>query len=714
MSNLLSKFLKQKKIIIFIVLILTTGALFFPKTSLAAPICASAEPGTFWYNYCYYYYGNFGVDITEEGIPPGIFDNIVSNFGPDILGFLTALIYWSALGTVYVLGTLSNLSAKLLTNIIAMDFGCLACANNLIVAKGWAIVRDLANMFVVLGFVIIGISTILRIRDYEAKKLLPTLIIVALLINFSLLICGVFIDGSNIFAKHFNESGFFSMSWKQSLESQLKVLSNEYKGNGSLEEALGVLGAATGLAFYNIMAIIIFLLYFFLYLFRFIALSVLVTLSPLAFVCYAFPFSKNIWNMWWSNFFQWCIILVPVSFFVWIASSLISGIGEVSGGVDVITPLSFLIPGCIMLVGFLFSLKISAMGAGAAIKGFKWSGGKIMGATGGTLKGLANKTGASRAATGAKDMATRGLEGMGLIKPGATTANQQARLAEKDRQNRVNSMSAEQMVREIQSPRRGNQAHYDRAAMVKRLATDGKLDLLPAEVRDRAIRDAMSFGVSGKELITSMQSGDVAAILNDENNRQFNPEARAEGFKALSKRGDLDLIQGANNRQRELNNAVQHGARIEEIEKADYHYGGQNTARLDRIAQSNFGGRNFDQLTAAEQTTARENAIEQTLDATISSMSHEQLRNIDERHLTARRVDRFTPDKINAFQFATQDRRDAIHDHFAVGGQLDIDWQNAWNEYDAAVTAGDTARANNRYAEFRRLNSLRGVALSLP
>ena len=50
---------------------------------------------------------------------------------------------------------------------------------------GWPIVRDLANMALVLILVIIGLATALRLSEYEARKTLPRLLIDALLINFT-------------------------------------------------------------------------------------------------------------------------------------------------------------------------------------------------------------------------------------------------------------------------------------------------------------------------------------------------------------------------------------------------------------------------------------------------------------------------------------------------------------------------------------------------
>ena len=66
------------------------------------------------------------------------------------------------------------------------------------VAKGWVVVRDLCNMFFVVILLIIAFATILGQEEYGAKKMLPKLIMAAVLINFSKLICGLMIDVSNV------------------------------------------------------------------------------------------------------------------------------------------------------------------------------------------------------------------------------------------------------------------------------------------------------------------------------------------------------------------------------------------------------------------------------------------------------------------------------------------------------------------------------------
>jgi hypothetical protein len=66
------------------------------------------------------------------------------------------------------------------------------------VIQGWVIVRDLSNMFFVVILLVIAFATILHIENYNYKKWLPKLILMAVLINFSKTICGLLIDVAQI------------------------------------------------------------------------------------------------------------------------------------------------------------------------------------------------------------------------------------------------------------------------------------------------------------------------------------------------------------------------------------------------------------------------------------------------------------------------------------------------------------------------------------
>ncbi|MCI0597814.1 hypothetical protein L0Y34_01955, partial [Candidatus Parcubacteria bacterium] len=67
----------------------------------------------------------------------------------------------------------------------------------------WGILRDFANILLLFGFLYIGIQTILQINNFSVGKALPTLIIFAVLLNFSLFIAEAMVDVSNAIGSTF-------------------------------------------------------------------------------------------------------------------------------------------------------------------------------------------------------------------------------------------------------------------------------------------------------------------------------------------------------------------------------------------------------------------------------------------------------------------------------------------------------------------------------
>src|SRR3989344_4866247 len=74
--------------------------------------------------------------------------------------------------------------------------------NSTVVQIGWGVTRDLAHMFFILILLGIALDYIL-FQSFGVKHALPMLIVVALLINFSLPIAGIFIDFANVFSNFF-------------------------------------------------------------------------------------------------------------------------------------------------------------------------------------------------------------------------------------------------------------------------------------------------------------------------------------------------------------------------------------------------------------------------------------------------------------------------------------------------------------------------------
>ena len=114
--------------------------------------------------------GAIGLLETSFVISPAL-TAIAYFFGKDIAAFATEQILW----LVYNIAVAAfSWSASIFQNIASSEVLKFAITKDNMVIHGWQIVRSLANMFIVLGFVVVGIATILRIREYEAqKKLLP-------------------------------------------------------------------------------------------------------------------------------------------------------------------------------------------------------------------------------------------------------------------------------------------------------------------------------------------------------------------------------------------------------------------------------------------------------------------------------------------------------------------------------------------------------------
>lgn len=88
-----------------------------------------------------------------------------------------------------------------------------------VIQNTWQTLRDLANMFFIFIIIYIGISTMLDLSLVDTRKQLIKVIIIAIFINFSLVITRVVIDASNVAAYGFYDAfptaqkddfGFFS------------------------------------------------------------------------------------------------------------------------------------------------------------------------------------------------------------------------------------------------------------------------------------------------------------------------------------------------------------------------------------------------------------------------------------------------------------------------------------------------------------------------
>jgi hypothetical protein len=206
-----------------------------------------------------------------------------------------------------------------------------------IIDIGWNFSKDFVNMLFILVLVFIGLATILKIRDYEAKKTLPLLIVIALLINFSGVIVGFIVDVGNILTNFFlqnttisNIGNVWDLAWNYFSGSVKEIF-------GSFEDIFTELGDMIGIIVYGIILLLFYIfanfVYFiivFIFFSRILVLWILTILAPFAFAAYILPITRKWWSQWWQQLIQWSIIGIPIGFFLYLSSWMLSNMTTTS------------------------------------------------------------------------------------------------------------------------------------------------------------------------------------------------------------------------------------------------------------------------------------------------------------------------------------------------------------------------------------------------
>lgn len=225
------------------------------------------------------------------------------------------------------------------------------------ITVAWGLFRDIGNIFMIFALLVVGIAVILGIEGYGIKSLLPRIIIVAILINFSLFFCKAAIDFTNIFSLRFydsimtaaavsneNVNGAVSPADRTNLGlgalvmDNLKLTSLYGVGRGGTTNT-GQLGLAqanisTGSIvlvgfFGSILFIIVaavFLAASLALISRFILLLFLTTLSSLALVALILPSTRKYWDQWLDSFLQNAFFAPLYMVLLWVSFQILTGL----------------------------------------------------------------------------------------------------------------------------------------------------------------------------------------------------------------------------------------------------------------------------------------------------------------------------------------------------------------------------------------------------
>lgn len=183
----------------------------------------------------------------------------------------------------------------------------------------WVIMRNISNVAFIVAFLVIIYSqlTSVGISNYGVKKMIPRLVIAAVLVNLSFTICAILLDLSNIAGYAFQDAfmgikntistvGENTSTWTWS-EVISTALSNGALAIGAIAfttELLPMLVPAATLAGLTLLLILLIMAA------RQALIIILIIISPLAFVCYLLPGTEK-WFKKWRDSFLTMLVFFP-------------------------------------------------------------------------------------------------------------------------------------------------------------------------------------------------------------------------------------------------------------------------------------------------------------------------------------------------------------------------------------------------------------------
>lgn len=207
--------------------------------------------------------------------------------------------------------------------------------------NAWGIFRNVANTAMIIMFLIIIFSQLTGygIDNYGIKKMLPKLILMAILINLSFIICELAVDLSNIMGsgvqsllrdigEQINNGGDGKSIW----DVVIKLLGAAAGTGAGAGVVISTVSSAAGAGPMIIVSILIMLLIalvavliFFLMLgARLVVVVFFTMISPLAFACYVLPNTQGLFKRWW-NIFKGALVVYPICGALYGLSYLIRG-----------------------------------------------------------------------------------------------------------------------------------------------------------------------------------------------------------------------------------------------------------------------------------------------------------------------------------------------------------------------------------------------------
>ena len=295
---------------------------------------------------------------------------------------------WLICPLMTFMGEIADASYSVISQFLNINPAIFGEGSDAVGAKqAWNFFRDIANVIFVLLFLWVIFSQVssIGISNYGIKKILPKLIVGAILVNLSFYICQLAVDLSNILGFTLKEALEGSVSGVGGSSSNSEILSGFGAAVAGILVLTGtVLFAALAVSIPTLLSLMLVLLVVLVILIvRQAAIVLLISIAPLAFAAWLLPNTESLFKK-WVSMFRGLLMVFPII-------SLLYGAGKLAGAILATTATSDSNDTVITMQFAALAASILPLGATPfVLKSSLNSLGSFAGKLGG-LSGLANK-----------------------------------------------------------------------------------------------------------------------------------------------------------------------------------------------------------------------------------------------------------------------------------------------------------------------------------
>jgi hypothetical protein len=203
--------------------------------------------------------------------------------------------------------------------------------------QAWVVMRNIANVAFVIAFLIIIFSQLtgVALSNYGVKKLLPRLVVAAILVNVSFWVCAIAIDLSNIIGASI-VTVFDSVGANISSSLSDTIDDGDFRNGGQWSGIVaGIIAGGGGVALVAyyvglsalipalLAALVAIVTVFLVLTLRQALIILLIVVSPLAFVAYLLPNTEGYFTK-WRKLFMTLLLMYPIIAGLFGASALAS------------------------------------------------------------------------------------------------------------------------------------------------------------------------------------------------------------------------------------------------------------------------------------------------------------------------------------------------------------------------------------------------------